>query len=103
MTESLLLVILTRFDSSFLMLLFVMQPTTHLKFWVLYMSSILMISVNALGTDSTVPTSPDSYCNIKTKVIFMNNLEKVVLIVTVPQRKLYINVHLLFRILKGNP
>lgn len=95
--------ILTKFDSSFLMLLFVMQPATHLKFWILYMSSILIISVNALGTDSTIPVSPDSYCNTKTKVIFINNIGKVVLIVTVPRRKLYINVHLLFTILKGNP
>lgn len=53
------------------------------------MSSILIISVDALGTDSTIPTSPGSYCNTKTKVIFMNNIGKVVLIVTVPQRKLY--------------
>lgn len=67
------------------------------------MSSILIISVDAFDTDSTIPTSPDSYCNTKTKVIFMNNIGKVVLIVTVPQRKLYINVHLLFRILKGIP
>lgn len=102
MTKSLKFVILTRFDLSFLILLFVMQPTTHPKFLVLYMSSTLIISVDALGTNSTVPTSPDSYCNTKTKVIFMNNIGKVVLIVTIPQRKLYINVHLLFRILKGN-
>ena len=67
------------------------------------MSSILIISVNALGTDSTIPISPGSYCNTKTKVIFINNIGKVVLIVTVPRRKLYINVHLLFTILKGNP
>lgn len=66
------------------MLLFVMQPATHLKFWILYMSSILIISVNALGTDSTIPVSPDSYYNTKTKVIFINNIGKVVLIVTVP-------------------
>lgn len=67
------------------------------------MSSVLIISIDALGTDSRIPTSPESYCNTKTKVIFMNNIGKVVLTVTVPQRKLYINVHLLFRILKGNP
>lgn len=85
------------------MLLFVMQPNTYLKFWILYLSSILIISVDVQSTDSTIPTSPDSYCNTKTKVIFMNNIGKVVLIVTIPQRKLYINVHLLFRILKGNP
>lgn len=69
------------------MLLFVMQPTTHLKFWILYLSSILIISVDALGTDSTIPTSPDSYCNTKTKVIFMNNIGKVVLIVTIPPKE----------------
>ena len=57
------------------------------------MSSILIISVNVLGTDSTIHISPDSYCNTKTKVIFINNIGKVVLSVTIPQRKLYINVH----------
>lgn len=54
------------------------------------MSSTLIISVDALGTDNTIPTSADSYCNTKTKVIFMNNIGKVVLIVIVSQRKLYV-------------
>lgn len=43
------------------------------------MSSILIIYVDALGTDSTIPTSPHSYCYTKTKVIFMNSIGKVVL------------------------
>lgn len=44
---------------------------------------ILMIFVNVLGIDSIVFISLDFYCNIKIKVIFMNNFEKVVFIVIV--------------------
>lgn len=50
------------------------------------MSSILIISVNALGTDSTIPIVQILTVTLK-QMIFINNIGKVVLIVTIPRRE----------------